>query len=241
MKIYKVKNYDQMSQRAADVIAAQVLLNAKSVLGLATGTTPIGLYENLIALNKQGKIDFSDIKTVNLDEYEGLEKSHNQSYSYFMHKYLFDHININAKNINLPDGMAKDHEKECKRYDGVIESFGGVDLQLLGLGHNGHIGFNEPDDQFIANTHRVELTQSTINANARLFADAADVPKYAYTMGMKTILQAKLILLIVSGKEKAGILNEALFGPISPEVPASLLQLHSNVIVIADDDAAAKL
>ena len=241
MKIYKAKDYDELSRKAANIISAQVLLKPDCVLGLATGSTPIGTYKQLIEWYEKGDLDFSAAKSVNLDEYRGLTKDNDQSYYYFMYNNLFKHININMENTNVPDGTEPDSEKECSRYENVIEAYGGVDLQLLGLGHNGHIGFNEPDKDFPRTTHCVDLTQSTIEANKRFFASVDDVPKQAYTMGIGTIMKARKILLVVSGADKAQILHDVLCGPVTPEVPASILQLHSDVIVVADEAAMAKL
>ena len=241
MRIIKAKDYDDLSRKAANIISAQVLLKPDCVLGLATGSTPIGTYKQLIEWYEKGDLDFSAAKSVNLDEYRGLTKDNDQSYYYFMYNNLFKHININMENTNVPDGTEPDSEKECSRYENVIEAYGGVDLQLLGLGHNGHIGFNEPDKDFPRTTHCVDLTQSTIEANKRFFASVDDVPKQAYTMGIETIMKARKILLVVSGADKAQILHDVLCGPVTPEVPASILQLHSDVIVVADEAAMAKL
>lgn len=239
MRIIKAKDYDDLSRKAANIISAQVLLKPDCVLGLATGSTPIGTYKQLIEWYEKGDLDFSAAKSVNLDEYRGLTKDNDQSYYYFMYNNLFKHININMENTNVPDGTEPDSEKECSRYENVIEAYGGVDLQLLGLGHNGHIGFNEPDKDFPRTTHCVDLTQSTIEANKRFFASVDDVPKQAYTMGIGTIMKARKILLVVSGADKAQILHDVLCGPVTPEVPASILQLHSDVIVVADEAAMA--
>ena len=241
MRIIKAKDYDDLSRKAANIISAQVLLKPDCVLGLATGSTPIGTYKQLIEWYEKGDLDFSAAKSVNLDEYRGLTKDNDQSYYYFMYNNLFKHININMENTNVPDGTEPDSEKECSRYENVIEAYGGVDLQLLGLGHNGHIGFNEPDKDFPRTTHCVDLTQSTIEANKRFFASVDDVPKQAYTRGIGTIMKARKILLVVSGADKAQILHDVLCGPVTPEVPASILQLHSDVIVVADEAAMAKL
>lgn len=235
LKIIAATDYNSQSRKAAAVIAAEVTLNSKACLGLATGSSPIGLYKQLIAWHKQGDLDFSGITAANLDEYVGLDAAHEQSYKYFMKTNLFDSINIDQKNCYIPNGLAKDDEG--KRYDDVIAALGGVDLQLLGLGLNGHIGFNEPDSCFAKGTHLVELTASTIEANARFFASRSDVPTQAYTMGIKTIMAAKKILLIANGDAKAQILYDALFGEITPNVPASILQLHPDVTVVADDCA----
>ena len=241
MRIIKAKDYDDLSRKAANIISAQVLLKPDCVLGLATGSTPIGTYKQLIEWYEKGDLDFSAAKSVNLDEYRGLTRDNDQSYYYFMYNNLFKHININMENTNVPDGTEPDSEKECSRYENVIEAYGGVDLQLLGLGHNGHIGFNEPDKDFPRTTHCVDLTQSTIEANKRFFASVDDVPKQANTMGIGTIMKARKILLVVSGADKAQILHDVLCGPVTPEVPASILQLHSDVIVVADEAAMAKL
>ncbi len=237
MRIIKGTTYEDMSRKAADVLAAQVLLKPNSVLGLATGSTPIGLYKSLIERYNNGELDFSAVRTVNLDEYRGLPADNDQSYNYFMHHNLFDHINIKPENTHLPNGLETDAEKECARYDAVIAAQGGVDVQLLGIGHNGHIGFNEPADHFPTGTHLVDLQQSTIEANKRFFASIDDVPRQAYTMGIRTIMSAKCILLVASGKDKAEIVKKSFFGPVTPQVPASILQLHPNVILAGDADA----
>ena len=240
MKIYKAKDYDELSRKAASIIASQVLMKPDCVLGLATGSTPIGTYKQLIEWYNKGDLDFSSVKSVNLDEYRGLTRDNDQSYYYFMYNNLFKHININMDCTNVPDGTQSDSDKECSRYEDVIKSLGGIDLQLLGLGHNGHIGFNEPDEEFAKTTHCVDLTQSTIEANKRFFASIDEVPKQAYTMGIGTIMKAEKILLVVSGSDKAQILHDVLCGPVTPHVPASVLQLHNDVIVVADEAAMAK-
>ena len=241
MRIICAKDYKEMSEMAADIIGAQVLLKPDAVLGLATGSTPIGTYEELVRRYESGRLDFSKIKTVNLDEYRGLTRDNDQSYYYFMHSHLFDHININKNNTKVPDGMEPDAIKAGQDYENIIKNYGGIDLQLLGLGNNGHIGFNEPCDEFIDKTHVVDLTESTIEANKRFFASADDVPKQAYTMGIGSIMRAKRVLMIVSGKGKADIVKEAFFGPITPKVPASILQLHSDFILIGDAEALSCL
>ena len=240
MKIIKTKNYDMMSRKAANIIAAQIINKEDSVLGLATGSTPIGTYKRLIEMYKNEDLDFSKIKTANLDEYRGLTKENNQSYYYFMYNNLFKDINIDLKNTNIPNGMEKDSKKECKRYEEIIGNLGGIDLQLLGLGHNGHIGFNEPQDDFVKTTQCVKLQDSTIEANKRFFNDISEVPKEAYTMGIGTIMKSKKILLIANGEGKAEILNKVINGPITPKVPASILQLHPDVTIIADEAALSK-
>ena len=199
MRIYKAKDYVDMSRKAANIVSAQVIMKPNCVLGLATGSTPIGLYKQLVEWYNKGDLDFSEVMTVNLDEYKGLSRDNDQSYYYFMHQNLFDHVNIPAENTHLPNGMEPDSQKECQEYTDLIQSLGGVDLQLLGIGHNGHIGFNEPGEAFDKQVHCVNLTQSTIEANKRFFASADDVPKQAYTMGIKTIMQAKKILIVASG------------------------------------------
>ncbi|MEG0912120.1 MAG: glucosamine-6-phosphate deaminase [Oscillospiraceae bacterium] len=237
MRIIKAKDYDGLSSQTANIISSQIILKPESVLGLATGSTPIGAYKILVERFNHGDLDFSAVKSVNLDEYKGLPADNDQSYNYFMHDNLFDHVNIKKENVNLPNGLEPDSDKECARYDAVIKSMGGIDLQLLGIGHNGHIGFNEPSDIFDKGTHCVDLQQSTIDANKRFFSSIDDVPRQAYTMGIGTIMNAKCVLIIASGKDKAEIVKKAFFGPITPQVPASVLQMHPNVIVIADEDA----
>ena len=241
MKIYKAKDYKDMSRKAANIISAQMIMKPNCVLGLATGSTPIGTYDQLVEWYNKGDLDFSEVTTVNLDEYKGLPRTNDQSYYYFMHQHLFDRVNIDPERTNVPNGLEPDAEKECGRYEELIRSLGGVDLQLLGLGHNGHIGFNEPGEAFEKETHCVDLTESTIEANKRFFASADDVPKQAYTMGIKTIMQAKKILIVVNGENKADIVERAFFGPVTPEVPASILQLHNDVTLVGDEAALAKI
>ena len=241
MKIYKAKDYKDMSRKAANIISAQVIMKPNCVLGLATGSTSIGTYDQLVEWYNKGDLDFSEVTTVNLDEYKGLPRTNDQSYYYFMHQHLFDRVNIDPERTNVPNGMEPDAEKECGRYEELIRSLGGVDLQLLGLGHNGHIGFNETGEAFQKETHCVDLTESTIEANKRFFASADDVPKQAYTMGIKTIMQAKKILIVVNGENKADIVERAFFGPVTPEVPASILQLHNDVTLVGDKAALAKI
>ncbi len=237
MNIYKTKNYEEMSRRAAAILSAQVILKPNCVLGLATGSSPVGLYECLVKQYQNGELDFSKVTSVNLDEYKGLAPDHPQSYRKFMDSHLFDHINIDKTHTFVPNGLEEDSDKACRDYDRFIEQTGGVDLQLLGLGNNGHIGFNEPGETFQCGTHCIELTQSTIEANKRFFASEAEVPRYAHTMGIRGIMCAKKILLIVSGKAKAEALKAALYGPVTPKVPASVLQLHPDVAVVADEEA----
>ncbi len=237
MKIIKTANYDEMSRKAANIIAAQMILKPNSVLGLATGSSPVGTYKELIQKNQAGDIDFSDITTVNLDEYRGLPRDNDQSYYYFMNDNLFNHVNIDKARTHVPNGMVADAEKECGDYEALIKELGGVDLQLLGLGHNGHIGFNEPSAEFDKVTHCVDLQESTIEANKRFFASIDDVPRQAYTMGIGTIMAAKKILVVVSGADKAEIVKKAFTGPVTPNVPASILQMHPDVTVVCDAEA----
>jgi len=240
MRIIETKDYNDMSKKAANILSAQVIMKPDCVLGLATGSTPIGTYEKLVEWYEKGDLDFSQVTSVNLDEYKGLDRKNDQSY-YYLHEHLFNHVNIKEENTNVPDGTQPDGEKECARYEELIRSLGGVDLQLLGLGHNGHIGFNEPADAFDKTTHCVDLTESTIEANKRFFASADEVPRQAYTMGIGTIMQAKKILIIVSGEDKADIVRDAFFGPVTPRVPASILQMHSDVTLVADEAALSKI
>ena len=241
MKVYIGKNYEEMSRIAANVLSAQVMMKPDCVLGLATGSTPIGTYKVLIERCAQGDLDFSQVKSINLDEYVGLSGEHDQSYRYFMNNNLFNHINIDKANTNVPNGLAEDVDAECARYNDVINTLGPIDIQVLGMGHNGHIGFNEPDDHFPLETHKVDLAQSTIDANARFFASADEVPRQALTMGIKTIMQAKAVLVVVNGIGKAEIVKKAFTGPVTPEVPASILQMHPNVILVGDEEALSLL
>lgn len=232
MKIIQVSSYEEVSEKAADLIAEQILAKPDCTLGLATGSTPIRTYENLIEFYHRGKIDFSRVSSINLDEYVGLDGTQEQSYRFFMDRYLFNQINIKKDRTFVPDGKAIDLEEECRKYDERIKELGGIDLQLLGIGNNGHIGFNEPDHAFIGKTHVVELGESTIRANARFFSSEAEVPGEAITMGMRGIMQAGKVVLIAAGKEKAKIIQKAVEGPITPSVPASILQLHKDCTVI---------
>ena len=235
------KDYQDLSRKAANIISAEIILKPECVLGLATGSTPVGTYKKLVEWYQKGDLDFSGVRTVNLDEYQGLTKENKQSYYYFMMDNLFRHVNVDVNKINIPDGTQTDAERECSRYDTVIRNMGGIDLQLLGLGQNGHIGFNEPGDTFISETHLVSLTQCTIDANSRFFGSIDQVPRYSYTMGIGQIMSAKKILVIVSGEEKAPILRRVLKEPVTPLVPASILQFHHDVIIVADEAAASRL
>lgn len=235
--IYKANDYHEMSRKAADIISAQIIMKPDCVLGLATGSTPVGAYEQLVEWYKEGKLDFSKVTSVNLDEYKGLSGENDQSYRYFMNTNLFNHVNIDKSRTFVPNGLEEDSEKACAEYNAIIRSVGGIDLQLLGIGGNGHIGFNEPGEAFEAETHCVDLTESTIRANARFFESMDEVPKQAYTMGISNIMSAKKILLVASGENKAEALYQSLYGKITPHVPASVLQLHSDVAVVADEAA----
>lgn len=241
MKFMKAKDYEGMSRAAANIISAQITMKPDCVLGLATGSTPIGTYKNLVRRYQKGDLDFSLVSTVNLDEYKGLPADNDQSYRYFMNDNLFNHVNINKENTYVPNGMEPDSEKACREYDEIVRSMGGADLQLLGLGHNGHIGFNEPAEEYPKGTNCVDLQASTIEANKRFFASIDEVPKQAYTMGIGTIMSAKKILVVVSGADKADIVAKAFQGPITPQVPASILQLHNDVTVVGDEAAFSKL
>ena len=241
MKIYSAQDYQSMSRKAANILSAHVILRPDSVLGLATGSTPIGMYKQLIEWYNKGDIDFSQVHTVNLDEYLGLAPTHDQSYRYFMQANLFDHVNVPPENTNVPNGLAPDPEAECARYNQVIAGLGGIDIQVLGMGHNGHIGFNEPEEAFELETHVVDLTDNTIDANARFFASRDEVPRQAITMGIKSIMQARHILVVVSGTDKAEIVKKAFFGPVTPKVPASILQMHPHVSLVADEAALSLL
>jgi glucosamine-6-phosphate deaminase len=239
--IIKTKDYAEMSRKAADVIAQCVTNNPACRLGLATGSTPEGLYAELAKDYQSGALDFSKVLSFNLDEYRGLSHDHEQSYHYFMKKHLFDKINIDQANTHVPDGANPDAQAACDEYEAAIDAAGGIDLQLLGIGHNGHIGFNEPAAFFPKKTNCVDLTESTIVANSRLFESIDEVPRQAYTMGIGTIMKAKKILVVANGAGKAEIVRDAFFGSVTPEVPASILQFHPNVIVVVDEQAASLL
>lgn len=241
MKVYRTEDYAAMSRRAANILSAQVILKPNSVLGLATGSTPIGTYRQLISWFNKGDLDFTDVVTINLDEYVGLPITHEQSYRHFMQINFFDHINVRPENTFVPYGMAADPEAECRRYNEVIRRYGPIDIQLLGLGHDGHIGFNEPGKAFELNTHVVDLTPMTIEANARFFGSADEVPRQALTMGVKTIMQARRVLMVVSGEDKAEIVRTAFTGPVTTEVPASILRMHPDFILVGDEAALSLL
>lgn len=241
MRILAANDYEELSRRAADMIAAQVILKPDCVLGLATGSSPEGTYGFLADRYKMGDLDFSHVRTVNLDEYCGLDMESSQSYVWFMHHYLFDRINIDPANTHFPDGKEQDEEAACRKYDETLEKVGRIDLQLLGLGPDGHIGFNEPGSYFPFGTHKVALTESTIQANRRFFSSEEEVPRYAYTMGIGSIMKARRVLMVVSGRQKAEILKKAFTGAVVPQVPASILQLHPDFTLIADRDALSEL
>jgi len=240
MKIIHANDYAGMCRKAANIISAQIILFPNSVIGLATGSTPVGVYRQLIEWYRKDDLDFSTVHTVNLDEYCGISPDHPQSYRYYMNQNFFRDLNIPAGNTNLPDGLAADFDVECTRYDRLISDLGGIDLQLLGIGHNGHIGFNEPDEAYGKMTHRIQLKQGTVDANARFFEDASQVPRFALTMGIKSIMQAKKIVLVANGEDKAGILYQAVYGPVTPSVPGSIIQLHPDVTIVADTAALRK-
>lgn len=240
MDLVIVDTYEDMSRVAAEQIEAVIADDPSCVLGLATGSTPIGLYADLVADCAVGKVSFANVTTFNLDEYRGLAHDHDQSYHYFMADNLFNHVDIDPARTHVPDGFDPDADAACAAYEEAIEAAGGIAIQLLGLGHNGHIGFNEPADSFPVTTHCVELTESTIQANSRLFDSIDEVPREAYTMGIGTIMKARKILMVVSGEDKAAILEQSLFGPVVPEVPASALQLHPDVTVVCDAAAGAR-
>ena len=241
MQVYVAESYADMSRKAANILSAQVILKPDTVMGLATGSSPVGTYQQLIEWYKKGDLDFAQVRTVNLDEYAGLAPEHSQSYRRFMQENFFDHINIPRENTHVPNGLAPDLEAECRRYNQVIQSLGGIDIQLLGMGHNGHIGFNEPGQAFELETHVVDLTDNTIEANARFFASRDEVPRHAITMGIKSIMQAQRIVMVVSGADKADIVRAAFAGPVVPQVPASILQMHPNFILVGDKAALSKL
>lgn len=236
MKFIEVESYEKLSEMTANIIASQIILKPNCVLGLATGSSPLKTYDNLIKKYKNGTIDFSLVKTINLDEYVGLDENHNQSYRYFMDHNLFNQVNIKKENTYVPNGCSKNLDDECQRYEQLIKNLGGIDLQLLGIGLDGHIGFNEPDEYFIKETHVVTLDDSTIKANARFFNSINEVPRSAITMGIASIMQAKKIVLIANGNNKKDIVYKAFFGPITPKIPASILQLHPDVTIIFSEN-----
>ena len=240
MKVVVTKDYTEMCKLASRIFAAQITLKPDSVLGLATGSTPVGMYKELIQMYNEGRVDFSHVKTVNLDEYAGLNGDNDQSYRYFMNENLLTKVNVPMERTFVPDGTMEDAAAACAAYDEILNSVGTVDIQLLGLGHDGHLGFNEPDDHFEDGTHCVQLTETTIQANKRFFEKEEDVPRQAYTMGIGGIMRAKMLLVVVSGEDKADILNKVLTAPVSPQIPGTILRFHPNVILVADEAALSK-
>lgn len=240
MLLIEAKDYNDMSRKAANIISAQVIMKPHAVLGLATGSTPVGAYKQLVEWYNKGDLDFANVTSVNLDEYKGLSPENDQSYRYFMNTNLFNHVNINKERTFVPNGLEPDSEKACAAYNETIRSVGGIDLQLLGLGNNGHIGFNEPAKEFTHTTYKVALTQSTLDANKRFFPDS-DMPRYALTMGIDSIMQAKRIVLIATGAAKAQAVRDMIRGAVSPECPASILQNHADVHIFLDREAAKLL
>jgi len=241
VKLLVAENPAQVGALAADIFEKQIAEKPDCVIGLATGSTPLPLYRELIAREKAGKIDFSSVRSANLDEYKGLAPDHPQSYRKFMQDNLFDHIAIKPENTIVPDGLAEDALAMCAAYEAKIAAWGGVDLQLLGIGHDGHIGFNEPEDHFPTDTHEVVLTDMTRQANKRFFDSIDEVPAAAYTMGIGTVMAAKKIVMVVTGADKAQIVYDAFMGPVTPQVPASVLQFHHDITLICDKAAAEKL
>lgn len=237
MNIIKTKNYNEASRIAAGYFARAIQQKADALLGLATGDSPIGMYKELIRMHQEDLLHFDQVRTINLDEYKGLSPQNEQSYRYFMNQHLFQYVDIRESNTYVPDGLAADDMQECARYDTLLDKLGPIDVQLLGVGHNGHIGFNEPNDIFMKHTNCVDLTPSTIQANARMFHDAKEVPTQAYTMGILPIMMAKQVVIIVCGSAKASIVKAIIDGAITPAIPASILQCHQNVILIADEEA----
>ncbi len=241
MRIMVVNDYHEMSKKAANMVASQVVLKPDSIIGLATGETPLGMYDELVKMYNAGIVDFNEASTFNLDEYCGISKDNPQSYHYYMTKNLFFHVNISSNRINIPDGMADDIEKECVEYDRKIKAAGEIDIQILGIGRNGHIGFNEPDIKFESKTHLVNLDEDTIIANSRFFDSIEEVPTKAISMGIKNIMHAKKIVLLANGIEKASAIYKTIKGKINPEVPASILQLHRDVVIMVNREAASMI
>lgn len=241
MNILTFDTEEQLNEAGAGILSGLVQVNPQAVLGLATGGTPVGIYEKLVESYKRGVVSFKQVTTFNLDEYVGISPEHHQSYSHYMRHHLFNHVDINLERTHVPCGTAADLEAESRDYDALIEEAGRIDIQLLGLGHNGHIGFNEPSDELVSGTHIVELAEATKNANARYFTSEEEVPSQAITMGVGMILKAKKILLVVKGEDKAAIVKRALQGPISTNCPASLLQTHPELTVLLDRAAGRLL
>ena len=241
MRIIKARDYEDVSRKAANIIFSVMTEKPDCVLGLATGSSPVGIYKELVRYYQEGDLDFSRVTTVNLDEYRGLDREDPQSYAYYMRENLFSHVNIRTEKTFLPDGTEEDSQKACEGYDQILSQAGQQDIQLLGIGHDGHIGFNEPADHFPKGAHCVDLAESTIEANARFFESRDQVPTQAYTMGIQSIMSAKQILMVANGKGKAQILKQAFQGPVTPQVPASILQLHPQVILVADEEALSEM
>ena len=241
MKLYIVKNEEEMSDLAAKMVSDKINSKPNTVLGLATGSTPEGMYKRLVELYEKGEVSFKEITTFNLDEYCGLDPDHEQSYHYFMRKHLLSKVDIDKSRCHIPQGVCKSRDEACRRYDEMIIDAGGIDLQILGIGVNGHIGFNEPGDKFVPETHVVELTKATLDSNSRFFEKPEMMPKEAITMGMRAILSAKAIILLACGESKAEAIKKSLLGPVTPEIPASILQLHRNLTVIVDEKAGKYL
>ncbi|MBQ7565311.1 MAG: glucosamine-6-phosphate deaminase [Lachnospiraceae bacterium] len=241
MRIIRAEDYEDISRIAAERIANFIAKKPDAVLGLATGSSPLGTYRRLSLLYSEGRVSFKEVRTVNLDEYVGLSAENEQSYAFFMKENLFDRVDLAPENTHIPDGLEENEEQECEEYDRLIKELGGIDLQLLGLGPNGHIAFNEPGDSFPLGTHKVRLSPATIRANSRFFEREEDIPRFAYTMGIRDILQAKQVIMLVSGAAKAEIVKEAFTGPVTPKVPASILQFHSDFTLIADTEALSLL
>lgn len=233
MRFIVCENYEELSKKAAEFVSAQIILKPNCNLGLATGSTPIGMYQNLVDMN----IDFSEVTTFNLDEYYPISRDNNQSYHYFMTEHLYSKVNLKKDNIFIPNGETENPQQECRNYEKAIAEHGGLDLQVLGIGQNGHIGFNEPSETLNSYTHITKLTENTIEANSRFFDDINDVPKQALTMGVATIMRAKKILLLASGREKARVVKALQGNMIDPEIPATILAAHNDVTVIVDKDA----
>lgn len=241
MKIILCENYDEMSQKAAEIVKEQVNSKPNCILGLATGSTPVGMYSCLSEMNKKGEVDFSKVTSFNLDEYYPLSPENDQSYRYFMNKNLFSKINIDIAKTHVPDGLAKNPEKSCKEYDESIEKAGGIDIQVLGIGQNGHIAFNEPSDELIEGTHLTGLTESTIKANSRFFEKEEDVPTQAVTMGIASIMRAKKIIILANGAAKRDVVNKLIHGGITTNIPASILKVHPDVTLLCDREACPEL
>ncbi|MGD8192510.1 glucosamine-6-phosphate deaminase [Brevibacillus ginsengisoli] len=241
IRLIVAEDYNQLSQQAAQIVAQQIKQNPASVIGFATGSTPLGLYQELVAMYQKKELSFDHITSFNLDEYIGLDRNHPQSYYRFMWDHLFSHVGVEDRRINFPPGIFQNEQSICERYEAEMAKCGGIDLQILGIGVNGHIGFNEPSDSFTLSTHIVELAEETIQANARFFDNEEEVPRYAITMGVRSIMQARSILLLASGENKAEAIQKMFTDKADPQIPASILQLHANVTLVVDKAAASSL